>query len=151
MSRPPPHAVNPVLRLVLCGLLLALTGCLIPAGTKVSGGHHYSKEALAFLDQPGTTRAEVVATLGPPLLESTSTRTLVYAWQETPKYLFIPLVKASGSPDDMQVSTIKGSPDQWALFIALDAQGIVLAHEDRYVATRSLEQECQAWDHRRNK
>ena len=147
MSRPPPHAVNPLLTLVLCGLLLALTGCLIPAGTKVSSGHHYSKEALAFLDQPGTTRAEVIATLGPPLLESASTRTLVYAWQETPKYFFIPLGKGSGS----HVKTVKGSPDQWALFIALDAQGIVLAHEDRYVATRSLEQECQAWDHRRNK
>ena len=151
MRRPPPHAVNPVQTLVLCGLLLALTGCLIPVGTKVTGGYHYSKEALAFLDQPGTTRAEVVATLGPPLLESSSTRTLVYAWQEIPKYLFLPSVKASGTPDGMHVNMIKGSPDQWALFIALDEQGIVLAHEDRYVATRSLEQECHAWDHRRNK
>jgi hypothetical protein len=121
---------------------LGTGGCLIPIGSKVSDGHHYSKEALAFLELPGATRNEVIASLGEPLYESLETRTLVYVWYEKPRYVSVPL-------DGTETEVVSGSPVEWALFIALNEQGAVVAHEERYIGSRDLKAECAKWSLKR--
>lgn len=122
---------------------LCLTGCFVPFGSKVTSGQSYSRETLEFLKQPGATRSEVISTLGPPLIDYESMRTLVYVWHEKPRYLsFWPRrLGQSGSQDLVEYA----APEQWALLIAYDTRGNIVAYDERYIDTRSLEQECRAW------
>jgi hypothetical protein len=130
-------------------LSLGLTGCLIPIGNKGEAG--YSAESLAFLKEPGTTRAQVIASLGDPLIDHAATRTLVYVRDETTRYVSLEPKKLLSEHRVIQTSVVDGSPDQWALLIAYDEHGIIVAHTDRYLDTQSLEQECLDWYRRRNK
>src|SRR5580704_9317091 len=75
--------LDTVLKLSACALLACAAGCYMPMPDKVSAGHRFTKEEIALLDTPNTSRAEVIANLGPPLLESTNTHTLIYEWDQT--------------------------------------------------------------------
>lgn len=118
--------------------VLNATGCVIPEETKVTGGHKYSKGSLAFLDLPGTTREEVIASLGPPLLESRDSRTLLYAWETTSRWVSV------------YPEAHFRHPREWGLFIAYDERGFVSAHEVRRVGVDTLEEACSEWSHDRN-
>ena len=93
----------------------------------------------------------MIATLGPPLLESESTRTLVYVWEEKPRYIsFWPKRLLSPHPGS-QDAVEYGSAEQRALLIAYDASGNIVGHVERYIDTRSLEAECMSWFRARTK
>ena len=65
-------------------------GCVVvPIPGKVTSGHQHSSEALEFLRSPDTTREEVIASLGPPLLEVPESGVLLYAWEKTSRFLII--------------------------------------------------------------
>ena len=57
-------------------LALGLSGCLGPEGSRVTSGQKFSPEALAFLNDPRTTREQVLAELGEPQVEFPLMRTL---------------------------------------------------------------------------
>lgn len=126
-------------------LVVWLGGCMIPLPDKVSSGHMYTKDALAFLDLPGTTRKEVVETLGQPLLESTAARTLIYEWELTHRSLFVPPDKIGSVELGLKPETIKGDSYRLCLFIAFDDQSVVRAHAVRNVGTKNLEDACSEW------
>jgi hypothetical protein len=88
------------------------------------------------MKMPGTTSADVVENLGPPLFESASTRTFVYVWEEMPRFFLV-------TPKRAKVDY--GAPEEWALLIAFDAAGHVLDYQERYIDTKSLEDECADW------
>jgi hypothetical protein len=135
---------------LLLGLFsLGLTGCIVPLPDKVTQGHRYSAEALAFLDEPDTTRAEVVATLGAPLLEHES-QILLYEWEQTPRYLTsVPTIMHGHN--ELRTKVNEGYAEMYGLFIAYDAHGLVEAHEVRKIRRRTLEEACVAWQKRREK
>ena len=139
-----------IINLTACFVAMVVSGCLIPIGSKVSSGHRHSAEALAFLDQPGATREEVITTLGPPLIESQHTRTLVYVWHEMLRYLDLTRDPDSQSHSATDSAVVYGSPEEYALFVAYDERGLILGHEVRYVDGRSLEDECRDWYRERN-
>jgi hypothetical protein len=119
----------------------------MPLGTKTTSGHTYLHETLAFLDLPGTTRNEVVATLGPPAYESESTRTLLYVWERTfrwsvsrPEQIGPVHLTWEHNPE-----VIAGKQRLWGLFIAYDEQGLVCAHEIRTFGAPRLEEACVSW------
>src|SRR5262245_36923938 len=72
---------------VIC---LGPIGCIIPLPSKTTRGQRYSSKVLAFLSEPGVSRADVLAEFGPPLYESEEIGTMVYDWEQTPQYL-VPL------------------------------------------------------------
>lgn len=128
-----------LLRLSASVLALSISGCVIPLGSRVSSGQKFSAEALSILDKPGTTRDNVIAYLGEPLLESHDTRTLVYVWYKTPKFLY-------ALPDELGPSeVVDGTPQEWGLFIAYDERGIISAHEVRKIDNQTLEEACSVW------
>jgi hypothetical protein len=108
--------------------MLSISRCVIPLGSKVTAGHRYCADELAFLDLRGTTRDEVIASLGPPLLESQDTQTLVYEWEQTSRWRFVPPDHIGEVPLGTHPSVLHGSPQQWGLFFAYDARGVVFAH-----------------------
>ena len=122
-------------------VLLALTGCLFPEGRKVVSGHEYKKEALAFLDERGVTREETVATLGLPSWESQSSRVLLYLWETTFKWKFVPPENDLG----IHPSETESSEKRKALLIAYDERGAVTAHTVRTIGKAPLEQVCADW------
>jgi len=67
-------------------LLACCCGCGVFYREKVTAGYRYSKEAIGFLGQPGTTREDVIASFGPPLIDSTD-GVLAYEWEVTRKVL----------------------------------------------------------------
>src|SRR5438874_13816857 len=107
---------------VFCFLILGVTGCfVVPLPSKPSTGPRFSKEALAFLDQPGTTRAEVLASLGRPLFDISDTGALIYVSEKTSRAAVIPYqVHGIGL---VQPSVIDGPSTERALFIAYDKRG----------------------------
>jgi len=132
-----------ILAITACSLALCFTGCvLVPVGSKVSSGYSPSSETLAFLKLPGTTQADVVENLGPPLYESASTHTFVYVWEEMPRFILVTPKRASVD---------YGAPEECALLIAFDAAGHVLDYGERYIDTTSLEDECADWHRTRAK
>lgn len=134
----------------LLGLFsLGLTGCIVPLPDKVTQGHRYSAEALAFLDAPGTMRDEVVATLGAPLLEH-ELRILLYEWEQTPRYLTSVPTLMHGH-NELRTKVNKGYAEMYGLFIAYDARGLVEAHEVRKIRRHTLEEACAVWQRRREK
>src|SRR5699024_2052737 len=109
-------------------------------GSTVSSGHRHTAEALSFLRDSGVTRDEVISTLGEPLIDSKSTRTLVFLWEEMPRYLFLRPSQAFSDHPSVGGSVEYGSAEQYALFVAYDEQGRIIDHEERYVDTTSLEE-----------
>src|SRR3954466_13108178 len=126
---------------ILLGIVLVLlsNGCLLsPMPTRATQGHRYSKEALAFLDLPGTSKEEVFATLGLPWLESKGLRILLYEWSEADQYLAIVPHILHGDLEG-KVEQVGGSPRRIGLFIAYDEQGIVRKHEVLDIGTSKPE------------
>ena len=64
--------------LTVLGLLLLLTGC-----AQVTSGWRIEPDSVSFIESGRTTRAEVLANLGPPLSEYDEERVLVYFWEVT--------------------------------------------------------------------
>ena len=118
----------------LCLIMTLLSGCVIPEGRKVYSGHEYPKEALA-------TRDEAVASLGLPAWESYNSRVLLYVWQSTQKWLFVPPENRLG----LRTSEVDIREQRWALLIAYDPQGMVTAHAVRRIGKDSLEEACLSW------
>jgi hypothetical protein len=128
----------------VCGLLVGCTGCIIPLPNKVSHGHRHSAAALAFLDSLGTTREEVIGALGPPLLESHESRTLLYEWEETPRFLAsVPHIVHRDI--EMRGEVVRGDAALFGLFIAYDAQGVVETYEVREISAPTLREACTIW------
>lgn len=133
-----------LLTISACVLLFGNTGCLIPLPSKVTQGHRYSAEALAFLDLPGMTRDEVIESLGPPLLESTESRTLLYKWEETSRYL-ASVPHGVHRDVEVQAEVVRGAAYTVGLFIAYDARGVIEAHEVLEIGSSSLQKACANW------
>jgi hypothetical protein len=136
-----------LLRLVTA--IILLTGCVVPCPDKVTGGHQFSSEALAFLGSPDTTREEVIANLGPPLVEVPDSGVLLYAWQKTERGLFI-------LPDHIEHGNVllgtsmkSGNKHQWGLFIGYNDRRLVVAHHVGKIATYGLEAACIRWSERK--
>jgi outer membrane protein assembly factor BamE (lipoprotein component of BamABCDE complex) len=139
-----------LLKLSVCVLMLSAAGCILPMTDEVSNGHRYSKEALEFLDAKGTTRADVVANLGPPILESHDTRTLIYEWEQTPRAYFIPPSDHVG-PFPTESKEVHGDPGRYCLFVAYDEHGYVSTRAIRKIGVQDLEVACANWLHERGK
>jgi hypothetical protein len=122
-------------------VLPLFAGCLFPEGRKVVSGHEYKKEALSFLDDAGATRDEAVATLGLPSWESKSSRVLLYLWETTFKWKFIPPENDIG----IHSSETETGEKRKALLIAYDDQGAVTTHTVRTIGKEPLEQVCVDW------
>lgn len=142
---PPTHLFS----VVAMVLILVNGGCVIPLGSRLTAGQEFSKETIAFLDLPGTTRNEVIATLGLPIVDSQETRMLVYVKEKTQRY-------AVTTPEEVQIGEVQiplggreiefnGPSTSWALLIAYDERGIVCAHEVRKMELRSLETQSSKW------
>lgn len=109
----------------ICLLALCIAGCANPLRPKTLAAHRYSLDAIAFLDQPGTTREDVTSNLGPPMVDTRNPDAFIYGWRQTSRLIFI--------------------PRYWGLFIAFDAQGRVSKHEIRELRDADLETACQKW------
>ena len=124
-------------------LMLSVSGCLfVPLPSKYYSGPQFSRDALAFLDQAGTTRVEVLATLGEPLIELNDPGVLVYVSQRTPQTLYIPNTDVF---PDAQIRVVDGSVEGRALFIAYDENGFVFAHEIQPDGVTDLRASCWTW------
>lgn len=146
---------------LLSSVMVILCGCryfdieipIIPIKADITAGHKYSGDAIKFLDAPDATRKEVIATLGPPLINSRESRVLLYTWQRTLRIVPLQLVLkdrdrftgvATTTPVGSQ--TAVGSTVQyWGLFIAYNDDEFVCAHEVRRIGTSGLEDECVTW------
>ena len=130
------------MRWVATNLILAtifMNGCLlIPEGRKTISGHRYSKEATSFLDIPGTTREETIASLGLPSWESGESKVLLYTWESSQEWLFVP----AENNLDIHQSEADVKEQHWALLIAYDERGIVRAHAVRRLGKGSTEEVC---------
>ena len=126
-------------------LVLCVGGCVLPYPSKVTSGHKYSTKEIAFLDLPGTTREEVLSTLGEPLLEVPGSGVLLYVWEVTPRHEVVLPDEVGGVPVDNQHVIVNRTPREWGLFIAYDELGYVTAHEVRRVGTSALSQACIDW------
>jgi len=137
--------------------LLALSGItsgcffVLPAGTEVTAGHKLGGETLKFLDLPGTTRQETIATLGEPLSESITTRTLIYEWETTGKWAY---AFAMPPVEHVQLPAVHGTATEdaklWVLLIAYDTNHVVCAHTVRRVRSYDWETVCQEWQQNRD-
>jgi outer membrane protein assembly factor BamE (lipoprotein component of BamABCDE complex) len=139
--------MNPSRTILACVLILLCGGCVVPLPSKVSAGHQYSRDALAFLDLPDTTREDVVASLGPPLIESRDARVLFYTSETTGRTLFIPPQGIGEVHWEANSKIEHGSPQEWGLFIAYEEHSLVSAHEILKIGTDEMEQRCVDWQH----
>jgi len=127
-------------------LLLIAGGCLlIPQGRKANSGHEYSQEAIAFLDTPGVNRQEAIVNLGLPSWESSRSRVLLYVWQSSQRWLFLPVDNNLG----MRKSVAEARDQRWALLIAYDPQGLIIGHALQRIGKESLDEACSVWSHAR--
>jgi hypothetical protein len=143
--------------LILC--VVALSACkyvdvaipLVPFKSEITAGHKYSGEATAFLDETGTTREEVIATLGPPMGESRKSQVLVYTWQITSNIIPFQIISKDRDPVTGAETITPWSSErggiarQWSLFIAYDDSGQIVAHEVGKTGALGLEEACDAW------
>ena len=133
------------LRGIVFILLFVSNGCIIvPVPSRTTAGHRYSKEALAFLDIPGMTKAEVVSTLGPPDANSREFGILAYKWEyvSQSQTLLYPEGLTWTGPGKTHETAWHGR----ALFIAFDATGIVKKHEVvRLLQANNLRAACEYW------
>jgi outer membrane protein assembly factor BamE (lipoprotein component of BamABCDE complex) len=141
--------MHKLLALGVAVLLMGLTGCIMPLPDKVTQGHRYSTEALAFLKAPGTTRDEVVASLGSPLLEHES-RTLLYLWEQTPRVL-VSVPTLMHGHTEIRTKVYDDYADRYGLFIAYDDRGLIQGHEVKKIRKPTLAEACVAWQKRRER
>ncbi|HTQ51829.1 MAG TPA: hypothetical protein VMJ12_14050 [Candidatus Acidoferrales bacterium] len=127
--------------------LVLLSGCAIPNRTDVFQGQVYSKGALAFLDIKGTTRAEVISTLGTPAWESKNSRVLLYVSETAlhwTGFAFVPVLFPQDSNDWLGSKPVSISGDdehKWrVLLVAYDERGFVTSHMIRKVGNHSLDE-----------
>jgi hypothetical protein len=126
----------------LCFLILCASGCVIPLPSKTTSDVGYSKEAIAFLDRPGTTHEVVISSLGPPSAEVPS-RHLLYTWQTESRFYYIPPPAPSALNSHSVVVPVK--LHNWGLFISFDPHGYVSSHETRPLGNQDPEKACQKW------
>jgi hypothetical protein len=138
-----------LLTISACVLLLGSTGCIIPLPSKVSRGHRYSRDSLALLDLPGTTRDEVIASLGPPLLEHES-RILLYDWEQTPRYLAA-VPHLVHRDVELRGEVVRDYPERFGLFIAYDARGVIEGHVVQKIRAATLQEACVQWQKHRER
>jgi len=126
-------------------LVFAVSGCVVvPLSSKQVTGAPFSREALAFLDQPGTTRIDVLSSLGKPLFEMSEPGALIYVSERISRTYVIPY-QVYGIPLSQESGVVDGPSTTKALFIAYDKMGNVTAHEVRVVEPTALESECLKW------
>jgi hypothetical protein len=132
-------------KLLSCVLLLCCGGCIVPIPGKVTSGQKYSSDALHFLDLPDTTREDVIASLGPPLIEVPEARVLLYSWEKTSRQLVIApdALKPEGQKKDSAIDY--GESQQWGLFIGYSEQGLVRVHQVQKIGTSGLAEACVKW------
>jgi len=103
---------------VLFSCVFAMCGCkyydiatpIPPLKEEVSAEHKYSAEAIRFLDSSNVTRAEVVSTLGSPLVESSESRVLLYSWETTRTLVPFQIVSVDRDPGSGAETTTSLSP-----------------------------------------
>lgn len=127
----------------LCALsVLICSGCLI---VPLPDRHTYlgpllSRESLAFLDLPDTTRNDVLSSLGEPWIEVKEPGTLIYISGMKPTFLVVPAV------DSHRLAKVEGlEADEMALFVAYDAQNHVFAHHVQDGGEYELRAAALAW------
>ena len=125
--------------ILCCVLAFTMVGCAIPTGRNETSGHRHSKSVLVMLEEPGTTREDVVDNFGPPLMEYEKLNVLAYAWSEAMRYQHIHEKGASYGKEQLM-----------ALFIEFDSGGYVVAYGERPVESQSLEEACRRWYATRN-
>lgn len=141
---PPSLRLGRSATVVVAVICLGQAGCIIPLPSKTTRGHHYPSEVLGFLSNPGVSREEVLAEFGPPLYESEMTRTLVYDWEQTPRYL-VPVPHVIHRDVEFRGEVVQGDSDRVGLFIAYDERGVVLAHQTRTFTGRTVKEACERW------
>ena len=128
-------------------MLPLVSGCLIvPLPSKVTHGPQFSREALAFLDAPGTTRGDVLESLGSPLIEVRDPGTLVYVSEISGRALVIDPKIEPDTPPRVESAVSRES----ALFVAYDARGLVIAHETVLSSPEDLKSACMEWRNKQN-
>jgi hypothetical protein len=133
--------------LLSCLALLILTGCAIPVGRELTAGYKYSGDALEFLDLPGTTRNETVASLGPANWESTEARVLLYRWETSLKWHADPVKFEDRYKNRViiEADDYYTNEANWGLFIAYDDKGLITQHAIRRFGKGDLENVCLNW------
>lgn len=140
------HSMKQVL--LFCLLAIGVSECIaVPLPSRVTIGYKFSKEALAFLDDPNTTRQEVVSALGAPLIEIRDPGVLVYVWEVTERSYLIPISEMF--PGNSEV--VNGPAQEWSLFIAYDRTGHVCGHDVRKLNTGELRKAALEWRRNRKK
>ena len=145
-------------RIVVAGLLIfCISGCVLVPLPSRSSGPNFSKEALAFLDFRGTTRADVLESFGEPVIEIHDPGVLVYLCEVTPRTLVIPMdidlggQKTIENPEGKTTIMMghpyvdRGPSEERTLFIAYDEHGYVFAHQIRMADLYALKSDCRAW------
>lgn len=132
-----------------CLLLLSASSC-VPIPSKVSSGQNYSKETLAFLDSPNTTREDVIESLGPPYLEVQDSKVLLYVWETTSRSLLLYPDKIHEGELVVDAKKVDGNSQTWGLLIAYDSRKVVSVHEVRKIGSEGLEALCVEWGRKVN-
>ena len=117
---------------------------MVPLPSKVSSGNQFSGEELDFLNLPNTTRDDVLASLGQPLIDLHDPGVLLYVWWKTSRTLFVPPGKV-GDVDLGTHASVEHSDQEWGLFIAYDQGGHIVAHQVRKLDTGESEKACVEW------
>jgi hypothetical protein len=117
-----------MVRMVSPLILVLLAGCVVTdlPIAQMESGPPYSGDAIAFLKEPGTKRAEVIQNLGAPTDEFTEAGVMVYTWTTIRPYGGLYLIRKHPSP----VTVIEPSQTRkiWALFVAYDSTESVINH-----------------------
>ena len=132
-----------VLISAICLSVMAMSGCLIPEGRQVVSGQKYTGDAIAFLGSPRATRQETIDTLGLPSWESHNSKVLLYLWESSQKWLFVP--PESWADVGIRESQSETGEQRWVLMVAYDESGKVTAHTVRCIGKKSLENACISW------
>ena len=131
---------------------MLLTGCVatdIPI-SHVESGHKYGDDAIAFLDDDGTTRAEVVANLGPPTEEFSEAGVMAYTWVTSRPFGGLYLI--GKDPGPVTAIEPKELRKTWALLIAYDSHQNVIAHTVcSFPASENLKAEALKWARTKSK
>lgn len=126
---------------LLSALIICAGGCVIPLPSKVTQGEQFCPAALAFLNATNhTTRDEVVATLGEPVIELSEPGVMVYVWEITDRdYIMLPECFHEAPHVE------NGRAQQWGLFIAYDRDKRIFAHETRELDKLNSQEAARVW------
>jgi outer membrane protein assembly factor BamE (lipoprotein component of BamABCDE complex) len=144
-------------------LLVFLSGCIFPNREVARQGQVYPRETLAFLDMKGTTRDEVISTLGTPFFESRNSRVLLYLSETAVHwtgFAMEPVLFPDGSNGPVGFKPERVSEDTndrlQALLITYDERGFVKSHAMQKIGKRSLQGQpledlCMEYSYRNTK